>query len=214
MFYLLAIKQYNNTQLFVRGFFRLSKKTKVIIVHGTGGKPEGNWFPWLKTALIARGQEVIVPRLPTILGQSLKSWKRAFYNEVGQIQPNMILIGHSVGAGFVLNLLEESKCPVIASFFVCGFLGKLDLPSYDVLNESFVCHDFNWQKICQNYGSCCVINSDNDPYVPLAKGEELAQKLKVPLTLLPGAKHINAEAGYTSFPFLLERMESCLSLIR
>ncbi len=186
-------------------------KAKIIIIHGTGGSPEGNWFPWLKEKLIETGHEVIVPRFPTMLGQSLNSWKNAFDQQVGPINSNMILIGHSLGAGFILNLLEESPVPVIASFLVCGFLGKLDLPTYDVLNESFVCRDFDWTKIQNNYGYCCVINTDNDPYVPLEKGEELAQKLAVNMTLIPGAKHINEEAGYTSFPFLLDRVQVCLS---
>ena len=183
---------------------------KIVIIHGTGGSPEGNWFPWLKERLTAQGHDVLVPVFPTTDGQSLINWKKVFYDQVGSLETNMILIGHSVGAGFLLSLLEESSVSIAATFLVCGFLGELGLPDYDLLNKSFVCREFDWQKIRQNYGYCCLINSDNDPYIPITKGQELAEKLMVPLTILPGAKHINKEAGFTSFPFLLDAMTQCL----
>jgi predicted alpha/beta hydrolase family esterase len=71
------------------------KNFKVIIIHGTGGNPDNNWFPWLKDKLITLSQNVIVPSFPTIKGQSLNAWQRAFKEQVGPMEPNMILIGHS-----------------------------------------------------------------------------------------------------------------------
>jgi len=176
----------------------LNNKAKFIIIHGTGGKPNSNWFPWLKSELSKKAIDVAIPSFPTIQGQSLDNWQNAFREQIGSLQPNTTLIGHSLGAGFILNLLEKSSNPIKATYLVCGFLGKLNLPAYDTVNESFVCREFDWQKIRQNAGHCCVINSDNDPYVPLSKGEELAAKMGVNLTLLPGAKHINKEAGFTN----------------
>jgi predicted alpha/beta hydrolase family esterase len=46
--------------------------------------------------------------------------------------------------------------------------------------------------------------------VPLTKGQELAAKMGVSLTLLSGAKHINEKSGYTTFPFLLNKLETHL----
>ncbi len=189
----------------------MTGKSKTVMIHGTTGQPDENWYPWLKRELTSRGQIVIVPKFPTPEGQSLAGWKETFHDQVGPLESNMILIGHSIGAGFILSLLEESSVPVTATFLVCGFLGELGLPEFDLLNHSFVCKEFNWKKIHQNYGHCCVINSDNDPYVALSKGEELAARLMVPLTLLPGAKHVNKAAGYTEFPFLLEKLQLVLS---
>jgi hypothetical protein len=32
-----------------------------IIIHGTGGSPDENWFPWMKTQLEEQGYRVFVP---------------------------------------------------------------------------------------------------------------------------------------------------------
>jgi len=34
------------------------------IIHGTGGTPEGNWFPWLKEKLESIGVTTYIPRFP------------------------------------------------------------------------------------------------------------------------------------------------------
>jgi esterase/lipase len=44
---------------------------KVFIIHGVGGYPEENWFPWLKAELENRGHEVHVPQFPTPENQAL-----------------------------------------------------------------------------------------------------------------------------------------------
>ncbi|MBI5073039.1 hypothetical protein HZA99_04435 [Candidatus Woesearchaeota archaeon] len=41
-----------------------------IIVHGTDGHPQENWFPWLKEKLKLYGYEVFVPQFPTPQNQT------------------------------------------------------------------------------------------------------------------------------------------------
>lgn len=188
----------------------LNAKPKIVVIHGTGGQPGGNWFPWLKRRLASAGCKTIAPSFPTPDGQSLTAWKKVFQDQVGDLQPNMILIGHSLGAGFVLNLLEESSVPVLATISVCGFVGNLGLPEYDQLNKTFVDHEFNWRQIRNNMGKTTLFCSDNDPYVPITKSQELSSKLQIPLTVITGAKHINSEAGYFEFPAILEEIQNCL----
>ena len=109
---------------------------RIIILHGTHSSPEGNWFPWLKKELEKVGHEVFVPKLPTPEGQSVSSWFKALQKqcpwEFGQ---DTILVGHSCGATFMLDILNrERKNPVFASFFVSGFLDPLGNEEYDTLN--------------------------------------------------------------------------------
>jgi len=79
-----------------------------IIIHGVYSNPEDNWFPWLKKELEGQGYEVIVPKMPTPLDQSLESWLRVFSNYESKINEETVLIGHSLGSAFILNYLEKT----------------------------------------------------------------------------------------------------------
>lgn len=190
---------------------KLNDKVEVVIIHGTYGKPDSNWFPWLQEELSYIGVTAKIPSFPSHKYQNISSWRAAFKEQVGDLHSNMILVGHSLGAGFLLNLLEDATVPVKASVFVCGFTGKLGLPDYDPQNETFVCRPFDWKKICDHAGRIYVLHGENDPYVPLTRGEELAKNLRSPLTVVPNGLHLNTESGWNSLPLLLQLLKPLLS---
>lgn len=178
--------------------------TKIFIIHGTGGRPEGNWFPWLKDELEKLGHKVFVPKFPTPENQNLENWLKVFEEYKDYIDENTLFVGHSLGPAFLLNVLEHLDKPVKATFFVAGFTGLLNNPEFDNLNKTFTDKAFDWDKIKTNCKKFYVFNSDNDPYVPLEKGKELAKNLGTDLIIVKNAGHINAEFGYTKFELLLE----------
>ena len=180
-----------------------------VIFHGTGGSPDSNWFPWLASELRSRSLDVNVPRFPTPEGQSLDSWMKAFSDQVGQLSKDMVLIGHSMGVGMILRLLERSAIAVQASFLVSGWEGLLGLADFDALIESFYSEPFDYSQIRRNMGKCYQYHGDNDPYVPLVLAKELAVNLQTNLVVIPGGGHLNAETGYTTFPKLLAEVLWC-----
>lgn len=179
--------------------------TNVIIIHGTGGNPQGNWFPWLKKELEKLGCRVFVPEFPTPKNQSLANWLKAFKDYEQYLDKNSLVVGHSLGPAFLLSVLENH--PTKAAFFISGFTGLLNNPEFDEPNKTFTTRSFDWVKIKNNCHKFYVINSDNDIYVPIKKGKELAKNLSTELITLKNAGHINAEAGYTKFNFLLEKIK-------
>ena len=56
-----------------------------------------------------------------------------------------------------------------------------------------------------------IFYSDNDPYIPLAKGEELAKKLDSELIIVKNAGHFNTESGYKKFELLLEGIKRIIA---
>jgi len=178
-------------------------KFRVVIVHGAYGHPRENWFPWLQEELEKLGHEVIVPQFPTPEGQKLETWLQILDREVKEYGSDLVMVGHSLGPALILRKLEEVQEPVRAAFLVSGFVGELGQPDFDPLNADFFEKPFDWEKIRRNCQQFFVYNSDNDPYVPLEKGRELASKLGTSLNVVHDAGHINAAAGYTKFERLL-----------
>ena len=181
----------------------MTNRIRVVLIHGAYGSPQENWFPWLVVKLREQGLDTYVPAFPTPEGQNLAAWKEIFDDDVGHVDDSSILVGHSLGAAFILNVLQEANQPVFGTFLVAGFVGLLGLPDFDPLNESFVDREFDWSRITRNAGHTVVYHSDDDPYVPLSRGVELAKRLSVPHEVINRAGHINAASGYLTFPKLL-----------
>jgi len=184
--------------------------TNVIIVHSTYNNPEGNWFPWLKTELEKLNCQVFVPRFPTPENQSLENWLKVFEDYKQYLNEDTIVVGHSLGPAFLLSVLETLDHPIKSAFFVSSFIGFIGNSEYNVLSKTFTLKEFNWQKIKQNCKHFLLISSQNDPYVELSHGQEIAISLNSPIIVLPSAGHINSESGYTHFEFLLEKIKEVL----
>jgi predicted alpha/beta hydrolase family esterase len=183
---------------------------RVIIVHGTGGSPAGNWFPWLSSELLRRGIETIVPKFPTPEGQNLKAWLRVLDGSVGALRPDDIVIGHSIGAAFVCRALEASTQRIKVAVLVAGFPRQLGNPQFDPYNESFLTTPLNWPKLHRAAEQFVLFSGDDDPYVPLEFGKEFAEGLNTTLNVIPGGGHLNSEKGMTEFPELLNQLKKWL----
>jgi hypothetical protein len=179
----------------------------VFIIHGAYGHPGENWFPWLKSELEKIGCKVFVPKFPTPDNQTLENWLDVFKKYEKHLDENSIVVGHSLGPSFLLDILEKRGKPINASFFVSGFTGLLGNSSLDKINKTFVDKKFDWKKIRQNCGKFYVFHSDNDPYVPLEKAEELAKNLGVEVILVKNAGHFNEKAGYKKFDLLFKKIK-------
>jgi len=181
-----------------------------IIIHGTEGYPEENWFPWLKNELEKHGYKVDVPQFPSPPGVSpkLSEWFDVWEKYEDGLDDDTIIISHSLGGLFLLRLLEKIKKPVRAAFFAGASTGVKPLKYYDGDLEFSGGFDFDWERIKSNSRNFVAFHSDNDPIVPIANGKNLAEHLGIDLNIIPNSGHFNATAGYTKFPQLLDKILS------
>ena len=180
------------------------------MLHGAHGGPDTNWFPWLHAALAVEGAEVLRPRLPTPHGQSLKAWLDSYdrYVEPLPTVPT-VLVGHSLGAAFAVRLVERAAKPFAGLFLAAPFVGALGLPDYDTINQSFFAAPFDWSGIRGRMGAACRCwAGDDDPYVPISRSQEVADRLQCTLEIVPGGGHLNSESGFDTFPQLCDAILS------
>ncbi len=173
-------------------------KSNVFIIHGTEGNPEENWFPWLKGQLEARGYQVFVPQFPSPPGVTpvLGEWLEVLKNYEEYINEDTIFVGHSLGAMFILNILQRADFKIKLGILVAPAVGY-----------AFGGLDFDWENIKNKAQHFEVFHSDNDPYVSLENAQKLAQNLGVEVNIIPDAGHFNATAGYLEFPELLKKID-------
>ena len=181
------------------------EKTNYIGIHGSFGNPYCNWFEWLYNVITERGQEIIIPQFPIGDRQSYKNWSRILkeYVDIGIIDENTVIIGHSIAPIFICNFLIEYQIKVKRLIFVCGFNNVYNIaPDYDMVNSDMYTDDI--AKIHEYCDDIVCFYSDNDPYVPYEKEKEFADIVSDRREVIIGGGHLNAETGYTKFNDLLK----------
>lgn len=178
----------------------------VFIIHGTWGSPEWNWFPWMKKKLEEKWYTVIIPRLPTPDNQSLESWMWEFEAYKKYVNHDTIFIAHSVWPAFVLHILEQIDVSIDACYFAAWFLELIQLPEFDLLNETITSRQFDWKKIHKNCKNFYMCHGSDDPYVPYHNVEILAENLKIQVDIIEWGWHLNSESGYREFKYLLKKI--------
>lgn len=178
-----------------------------IILHGTLGSPEGNWFQWLKGELETKGYTVWLPQLPHAERPSLR--EEANYVQAKcpfPINEDTLVVGHSSGALLAIVLAQENK--MLIGAMVCVSVLHDNSLNWDPNSRLFDV-PYDWAAVHQHAPRLLFIHSDDDPYVPLDQAQYVADNCKAELLMIPGQGHFNLEKSedYHQFPQLLDVME-------
>ena len=173
-----------------------------IILHGSFGSKDGNWFPWLRKELENKKYVVDNPQMPVGVGnQNYDNWEKEF-NKLN-INENTIIIAHSIAPIFVCKYLIKNKIKVKKLIFVCGFNNYLGIdPDFDAVNESMFIN--NLEEIKDYCNNIICFYSDNDPYVKFEVEKSFADTVSNEQYIVKNGGHINAESGYTKFEEILK----------
>jgi len=176
-------------------------KENYFIIHGSFSNPFSNWFSWLQDFIVSEGKQVYVPDFPIGVGyQNYDNWSKLLkvYLELGLINENTTIIGHSIAPIFISKFLAENNVKVKKLIFVCGFNNYLGInEEYDAVNESM--YFDNLINVKERANDIICFYSDNDPYVSYEKEKEFADTIATEQIVLNGAGHINAESGFDTF---------------
>lgn len=178
---------------------------KIIILHGTGGTPDHNWFAWLGEEFSNRGWQVWVPALPHADRPNGKEWVDFIRsNAPFPLDGETVLVGHSAGAVVALQVAQTAAQPLKAVFAVAAFPDNKFL-NWPALNDLFDL-PFDFSAIQRGTHYLAFVHSDDDPYCPLAQTRALCERVGGELFIVPGQGHFNLEQGqkYRQFPWLLD----------
>jgi uncharacterized protein len=176
---------------------------RVLILHGWQGSGPEHWQTWLAGELRAAGAAVRYPDLPACDEPCPDRWAAALHGELAGLADDAggerVVCCHSLGC--VLWLREAAriapghrvervalvappcpgaKVPELAGFFPSG----ADRATVEAAAQTT-------RLVC----------SDDDPYCPgLGARHHWGAPLGLPVDVLAGGGHINAEAGYGPWP--------------
>lgn len=185
---------------------------RVFIIHGWDGSPEINWFPWLKHELEANGFEVQVPQLPDAGNPRIEKWVPAVAKIVGIPDEETYFVGHSMGCQTIVRYLETlpEEIRVGGVVFVAGFFRKITNLEEDTDVQETANHWLNapidLTKAKKHFTKSIAIFSDNDEYVPLDGQDDFRDKLGSKIIIEHNKGHLNAKAGVTELPVVLEEL--------
>ncbi|MEL5449885.1 alpha/beta hydrolase [Serratia bockelmannii] len=180
---------------------------RIVVVHGYTASPKRHWFPWLMDVGHKNGYEVLIPELPDSDNPELDKWLLKLKCDVGVIDNNTWVVGHSLGCITALKYLanqSESDNPA-GIIMVSGFKESLEL--LPQLNE-FTASKLNFDRIVDKIKNRFSIISLNDNIVLPEQSLRFSQKIDAYVYGVPGCGHFLDIDGVTSLPLLTTIFES------
>lgn len=186
---------------------------RAVLLHGTDGKPDELWFPWLNRQFESMRYGVFAPLLPDNHTPSKQRYD-AFLKESGWDFSDNIIVGHSSGATTALNLLTEEWFPNVKAVILVGtFLNERLLKQvnpgwYD--ERQFVdlfkdVYDVDLLKEkCNNF---YFVHGD-DPYCSLDDAMELCNKLGGKLIVIKNGGHLASSSGILELPQIIKQLKT------
>lgn len=179
------------------------------MIHGHSGSPDKEWFQYIKNNLKNHEIDVFIPQMPS--EHTLEAWFLEAEKWKEKITENTILIGHSLGCPFILNLLASLEKPVFGTVFIAGF-GTLFPEEGERVDVKKDCNSFvkniSWKKAKSSAGIIKSFASTNDENIPLEYSVNFGVILKKPVEFIKDAGHFRGSAGFLEFPELLEYLLS------
>ena len=183
----------------------------VIIVHGANSSEKAayeggventrHWFPWIRKELGKEDINFSNELYPKDWNPNYNEWKEIF--EKNEINENTILVAHSLGCGFVLRWLAETKKKVKKVILVAPYV--LDSPKSPGLAEMV---NFEFDSSLNNlWKELIVFSSEDDGSYILKSAKEINSKLNSKHFSFKDKGHFTkGDLGREEFPELLEEI--------
>lgn len=150
--------------------------------------------------------EVIQPEMPNSFNARYTEWKIWFDKHVPFFNPEVVLLGHSLGAIFLAKYLAENKVPK-------KILGTILIAApYDTEDADYSLADFivptDLSLLAAQGGQISLYHSEDDPVVPFVDLAKYSKALPSARTVIfTDRKHFNQ----TEFPEVIQNIKDLFS---
>src|SRR3989344_6904899 len=185
-------------------------KKRVIIVHGWEGSSTSDWIGWAVDAFQEKGYKVLAPEMPNTDHPIIEKWVEHLRSVASTVDEHTYFIGHSIGCQAIMRFLETIDTKAGGAVFVAGWFDLTNLESEEEkILKLWIETPIEYAKVKENLARSVVILSDNDLYVPYEQTKKRFEaRLDSEVVTIPGAGHIDTDAGFGPFSQLIEIFES------
>ncbi|MFF1438421.1 RBBP9/YdeN family alpha/beta hydrolase [Streptomyces sp. NPDC058295] len=182
-----------------------------LILHGwQNHRPEGHWQHWLAARLGELGHEVVHPQLPDPDDPDLEVWLTELVRHLDGLAAGSerVVVAHSLSVLLWLHAVARDL-PGLAGVDRVLLVAP---PSGSVLARHPEVEGFafaegaleRWLDGRTLPHPARLVAGDDDPYLPEGVQAAYGDVLGLTAELLPGAAHLDLDAGYGSWPSVLE----------
>lgn len=137
------------------------------------------WRDGIKEALIET-HECIMPRMPNAMNADYIAWSIWFEKLIPYLRDGVVLVGHSLGSGFLLRYLSNNKLPLKVSqlHLVAGVIDDKDCPGVGDFGIDIT----TWSGFAAAIDAVHVWHSSDDDCVPIHHATRLTEKYPEAIT--------------------------------
>ena len=169
-----------------------------LVLHGLQGSGPDHWQTWLAERLAAAGEHVRYPDLPEAEAPDGDAWAAVLHEELRELPGDRTVVCHSLAC--LLWAREAARTaadgPVDRVLLVAPPCPATELPGVTGLYPVAL----DAETVQKAAAQSLVVGSDADPYCPAGHGRSFAEPLGLASVVLPGAGHVNPEAGFGRWP--------------
>lgn len=182
---------------------------RVFIVHRWDGRPDDDWYPWLKGELEKSGFEVFVPAMPETERPQIEKWVPTLAKAVGRVDEETYFVGHSVGCQTIIRYLETLKheSKIGGAIFVAGWFSlNVETDEEREIAKPWLERKVDFSKVNQTTDNFVAIFSDSDPYVPKENEAFFRDNLHARTIMLSQRGHFTKGDGVSELPEVVDEL--------
>lgn len=160
-------------------------KPRIIFIHGNQTEHWSyGWAAWLKTELDKLGYETFFETMPDSIIARAEYWL-PFLKDYVKAGENDVLVGWSSGAVAAMRYAESNRIKGSVLISPC----YTDLGDDMEKQSGYYEKPWQWEKIKTNQRKSALIWGDDDPYIPQAEFDHIAEQLNPTQIKIKGGKH-------------------------